>query len=314
VTEASALPREVEGTVVTVGTFDGVHRGHQAILSEIEERARARGLSSMLLTFDRHPLQVLRADSAPLLLTTPDEKKAILAQSGLDYVAFVSFTVEFSRYSPEQFVEEVLVRRLRARELVIGHDHGFGRGRSGDVSVLRRLGQIHGFDVDVVSGVDVDGALVSSTRLREAIAAGRVAEAAAGLGRPYSLRSTVVHGMGRGRSLGFPTANLTPPASDKLLPAEGIYAVRASLSSEILDGLLHLGPRPTFAGSPPSIELYLLDFDRDIYGDQVVVEFLERLRGVQPFDSAAALVEQMRADVVEARRFFKHLQDKPQDL
>ncbi len=310
----SALPSTVEGTVVTVGTFDGVHRGHQAILSEIEARARARGLSSMLLTFDRHPLQVLRPDDAPRLLTTADEKKAILAQSGLDYVAFVSFTVEFSRYSPEQFVAEVLVRRLRAKELVIGHDHGFGRGRSGDVSVLRRLGKIHGFDVDVVSGVDVDGALVSSTRVREAIEQGRVEDAASGLGRPYSLRSTVVHGMGRGRDLGFPTANLTPPPSDKLLPAEGIYAVQASLGSEIREGLLHLGPRPTFAGSPPSIELYLFDFDRDIYGDQVMVEFLHRLRGVQPFDSAAALVAQMREDVVAGRKFFARLQNRPGDL
>ncbi|MCG8469960.1 MAG: bifunctional riboflavin kinase/FAD synthetase [Gemmatimonadetes bacterium] len=313
-TGVSGLPETVRGTVVTVGTFDGVHRGHQAILTEIDRRARARGLRSVLLTFDRHPLRVLRPDAAPLMLTTPDEKKAIVAQSGLDYVAFVSFTIEFSRYAPEEFVEEVLVRRLRAKELVIGHDHGFGRGRSGDVEVLRRLGGAHGFEVDVVAGIEVGGRPVSSTRIREAIASGRVAEAAEGLGRPYSLRGTVVHGLGRGRTLGFPTANLTPPAGDKLLPAEGIYAVRASLGSEIRDGLLHLGPRPTFAGSPPTIELYLLDFDRDIYGDQVVVEFLERLREVRPFDSAAALVEQMRADVVEGRTFFQRLQKTRTDL
>lgn len=300
----SALPRGVEGTVVTVGTFDGVHRGHQAILAEIGRRARARGLHSTLLTFDRHPLIILRPESAPKLLTTPNEKKEILAQFGLDYVAFVSFTRAFSHYSPARFVEEVLVGRLRARELVIGHDHGFGRGRSGDVEVLRRLGARHGFDVDVVSGVEVDGGLVSSTRIRGAVAEGRVADAAAGLGRPYSIRGTVVHGLGRGRDLGFPTANLTPPPSEKLLPAEGIYTVRASVGQALLAGLLHLGPRPTFAGSPPTIELYLLDFDRDIYGERVVVEFLKRLRDVRPFSSAAHLVDQMREDRREAERFF----------
>lgn len=306
-TPESGLPGTVDGTVVTVGTFDGVHLGHQAILREIEERARARSLHSTLLTFDRHPLRILRPDSAPSLLTTANEKKEILAQFGLDYVAFVSFTHEFSRYTPEAFVEEVLVRRLRARELVIGHDHGFGRGRAGDVTVLERLGRVHGFAVDVVSGIEVAGGLVSSTRIREALSEGDAEDAARGLGRPYSLRGTVIHGLGRGRTLGFPTANLTPPGPDKLLPAEGIYAVRATVGAELRDGLLHLGPRPTFAGSPPAIELYLLDFDRDIYGERVVVEFMKRLREVQPFATAADLVAQMREDRDTAREFFASL-------
>ena len=301
---ASGLPPTVEGTVVTVGTFDGVHLGHRAILEEIGARARSRNLRSVLLTFDRHPLRVVRPDDAPPLLTTPNEKKEILAQYGLDYVAFVAFTLAFSRYSPEEFVEEVLVRRLRARELVIGHDHGFGRGRAGDVSVLERLGAVHGFEVDVVSGVEAAGGVVSSTRIRGDLASGRVEAATSQLGRPYSLRGTVVHGMGRGRTLGFPTANISPPPPEKLLPAEGIYAVRASIGQELLPGLLHLGPRPTFAGSPPTIELYLLDFDRDIYGERVVVEFLKKLRDVAPFGSAAELVEQMKADREDAIRFF----------
>jgi riboflavin kinase/FMN adenylyltransferase len=257
-----------------------------------------------LLTFDRHPLRVVRPEDAPLLLTMPNEKKEILAQFRVDYVAFVAFTRAFSRYSPGQFVREVLVRRLRAKELVIGHDHGFGRGRAGDVDVLRSLGAECGFDVDVVSGVEVGGVTVSSTGIRAAVASGRVEDAAAGLGRPYSIRGTIVHGMGRGRTLGFPTANFSAPSPDKLLPAEGIYAVRASLGSELLHGLLHLGPRPTFAGSPPTIELYLLDFDRDIYGDRVVVEFLHRLREVRPFSTAAELVDQMKADRVTAIDYF----------
>lgn len=300
----SGLPPTVRGTVVTVGTFDGVHLGHRAILVEIGARAEARGLHSVLLTFDRHPLRIVRPDDAPPCLTLPDEKKEILAQFDLDYVALVAFTREFSRYGPEEFVEEVLLGRLRARELVIGRDHGFGRGRSGDVDVLRRIGARRGFAVDVVDGVEVDGAPVSSTRIRAAVTEGRVAEAARMLGRPYSLRGAVVHGMGRGRTLGFPTANLSAPPPEKLLPAEGIYAVRAALGSGVREGLVHLGPRPTFAGSAPSLELYLLDFERDIYGENVMVEFLERLREVRPFGSAAELVGQMREDREAARRYF----------
>jgi riboflavin kinase/FMN adenylyltransferase len=302
--EPSGLPPEVEGTVLTVGTFDGVHRGHRAVLAEIVERADARGLSSVLVTFDRHPLTVVRPEHAPALLTTPDEKKEILAQTGLDYVAFLRFTRALSRYSPEAFVRTFLVGRFRVRELVIGYDHGFGRDRSGDIDTLRRLGGELGFDVDVVGEVTTDGGSISSTRLRDAIAAGRMEEATVGLGRPYSIQAPVVHGQGRGRDLGFPTANLQPPGGDKLLPPPGIYAVRACLRTDIRQGLVHLGPRPTFPGSPPSIELYLLDFEGDLYGEPVRVEFMSRLRDVLPFTSATELVEQMREDVRVARAFF----------
>jgi riboflavin kinase/FMN adenylyltransferase len=300
----SALPPEVEGTVVTVGTFDGVHRGHRAVLREIEDRARESGLRSVLVTFDRHPLTVVRPEDAPPLLTTPDEKKEILAQSGLDHVAFLPFTRSLSLYEPEEFVELVLVERFRVRELVIGYDHGFGHGRTGGVDTLRSSGRRLGFDVDVVGEVTLAGSSVSSTRLREAVREGRMEEAARGLGRPYSVRGPVVHGMGRGRDLGFPTANLKAPEGRKLLPRSGIYAVRASLQSEVRQGLVHLGPRPTFAGSPPSLELYLLDFDRDIYGETVRVDFLARLRDVLPFGSAEELVEQMQEDRERARSFF----------
>lgn len=308
----SGLPPGVNATVVTVGTFDGVHRGHKAVLDEIGRRAQRRGARSVLVTFDRHPLTVVRPGEAPGLLTTPDEKKAMLAQSGLDYVAFLPFTWTLSRYTPEEFIRLVLRDRFRVEELVIGHDHGFGRSRSGSIDTARRLGAELGFDVDVVAPVTEGEEKISSTRIRAAVAAGDVEAAARGLGRPYSFRGPVVHGLGRGRDLGFPTANLAAPGGRKLLPREGIYAVRASLTDEIRNGLLHLGPRPTFAGSPPSIELYLLDFDRDIYGERVQVDFLARLRDVEPFASAAELVEQMRRDRDRAREFFRSrgLQDR----
>lgn len=300
----SALPPDVEGTVVTVGTFDGVHRGHRAVLDEIAERARARRLQSVLVTFDRHPLTVVRPQEAPLVLTTVDERKEILAQSELDCVAFLPFTRKLSLYEPGEFVRLVLVERLRVRELVIGDDHGFGRSRSGDVETLRRAGRRHGFDVDVVAEVEAGGESVSSTRIRRAVREGRMEEAADALGRPYSFLASVVRGQGRGRELGFPTANLRPPEGRKLMPPSGIYAVRASLPGGGREGLLHVGPRPTFDDASPSVELYLMDFEGDLYGERVRVDVLTRLRDVAAFPSADELVEKMEEDRERAREYF----------
>jgi riboflavin kinase/FMN adenylyltransferase len=289
------------GTVVTVGTFDGVHRGHWAVLQEIRRRANATGRSSVLVTFDPHPLRIVRPEHAPPLLTTPVEKKEILAESGLDYAVFISFTETLSRYEPRRFVEEVLVARMGVSELVIGYDHGFGRDRSGDAETLRRIGREMGFAVDVVPPVASDGDPVSSSRIRRAVSTARMGEARAALGRPYSLRGVVVRGDGRGRHLGFPTANLKVPNADKLIPPPGIYAVQGVLRSGPHPGALHVGPRPTFKGSPPTIELHLMDFEEDLYGEEVRVDFIEFLREVRPFSTTAALVDQIREDVEVAR-------------
>lgn len=290
-----------KGTVITVGTFDGVHRGHWAVLQEIRRRAQATDRRSVLVTFDPHPLRIVRPEHAPPLLTTPVEKKEILAESGLDYAVFISFTETLSRYEPRRFVEEILVGRLGVSELVIGYDHGFGRDRSGDAETLRAIGAELGFDVDVVPPVETTGDPVSSSRIRRAVSEGRMEEARACLGRPYSLRGVVVRGDGRGRQLGFPTANLKVAGADKLIPPPGIYAVRGVLRTGTFAGALHLGPRPTFKGSPPTIELHLLDYEGDVYGEEIRVDFVEYLREVRPFGSAAALVEQMREDVEAAR-------------
>ena len=294
------LPTD-RGTVATVGTFDGVHRGHWEVLQEIRRRARATGRRSVLVTFDPHPLRIVRPEHAPPLLTTPVEKKEILAESGLDYAVFTTFTEKLSRYEPRRFIEEILVGRLGVEELVIGYDHGFGRDRSGDAETLRSVGAELGFVVDVVPPVAADGAPVSSSRIRRAVAEGRMPEARACLGRPYSVRGFVVKGEGRGRQLGFPTANLKVGDAYKLIPASGIYAVRGVLRDGTFQGALHLGPRPTFQGSPPTVELHLLDFEGDLYGEEVRVDFVELLREVRPFDSVAALVDQMREDVEAAR-------------
>ena len=294
------IPRD-RGTVATVGTFDGVHRGHWTVLREIRERADATGRRSVLVTFDPHPLRIVRPEHAPPMLTTPLEKKEILAEAGLDYAVFLSFTEALSRYEPRRFVEEILVERLRVEELVIGYDHGFGRDREGDPMTLRDIGDELGFTVDVVPPVVVGAEAVSSSRIRRMVAEGRVSEVIEPLGRPYSIRGIVVRGEGRGKGLGFPTANLAVRERDKLIPPEGIYAVRAILRSGTYTGALHMGPRPTFKGSPPSVELHLLDFDRDIYGEEIRVDFIERLRGIEPFTGVDALVDQIRKDVDRAR-------------
>jgi riboflavin kinase/FMN adenylyltransferase len=255
----------------------------------------------VLVTFDPHPLRIVRPEHAPRLLTTPLEKKEILAESGLDWAVFLTFTGALSRYEPRRFVEEILVGRLGVEELVIGYDHGFGRDREGDPGTLEQIGRELGFSVDVVAPVAADGAAVSSSRIRQLLADGDMVSARTCLGRPYSIRGVVVRGDGRGKGLGFPTANLQIAGSDKLIPPQGIYAVRGVLRSGTYAGALHLGPRPTFKGSPPSIELHLLDFDRDIYGEEVRVDFVEQLRGVEPFTTVDALVAQIRVDVEKAR-------------
>jgi len=299
-THPPGLPRD-RGTVATVGTFDGVHLGHWSVLQEIGRRAIATDRRSVLVTFDPHPLRIIRPEHAPPLLTTPLEKKEILAESGLDWAVFLSFTKELSKYEPRRFVEEVLLGRLGVEELVIGYDHGFGRDRSGDPETLVAIGAELGFSVDVVSPVNAEDHPVSSSRIRAAIAAADMREARACLGRPYSIRGVVVRGEGRGRGLGFPTANLRVGDRDKLIPPQGIYAVRAVLRSGTYLGALHLGPRPTFKGSPPTIELHVLDFDEDIYGEEVRVDFIDWLREIRPFATVAALVDQMKEDVEAAR-------------
>jgi riboflavin kinase / FMN adenylyltransferase len=296
------LPSDGRGSVITVGTFDGVHRGHREVLREIVRRGERTGRRSVLVTFHPHPLRIVRPEAAPPLLTTPDEKKQILAESGLEYAVFIPFTRVLQRYPADRFVEEILVRRLAMEELVVGYDHGFGRGREGDVETMRELGRRLGFGVDVVEAVEVEAGAISSTRIRRAVAEGDVAAAMNGLGRPYSLRGVVVRGDGRGRRLGFPTANIQVSDSDKLIPGSGVYAVFGTVRDRRLPGLLHLGPRPTFAGAGPSVELHLLDFDKELYGEAVKVELVERLRGVSAFSSAEELVAQLRRDAEEGRR------------
>jgi len=298
----TALPPDVRATVVAVGTFDGVHRGHRDVLDRLASRARQLGHRSVLVTFEPHPLEVVNPSAAPLLLTVGEEKREVFAESGIDYLAVVPFTPSLARYSAEDFVTHVLRERFRMEYLLMGHDHGFGRNREGDVEVLQALGARDGFRVEVVPPVSLgDGRPISSTAIRRAIAGGDLERASYALGRPYALGGRIVPGASRGRGLGFPTINLAPPSPRKLLPPQGVYAVRVQTPDGAYGGMLNLGPRPTFGDSAVSIEAHLFDAAGDWYGAWVRVDFIARIRDTVRFESPQALIEQLRRDEHAAR-------------
>ena len=288
-------------TVVTIGNFDGVHLGHRAILGRVQQRARELEAQAVAVTFDPHPLKVLRPGMHLPLLTTPAQKLKLLNASGLEAVVVLPFTREFAALPARDFVMQYFCERLKVREVVVGHDYCFGRNREGNIDLLRELGRTHGFTVQVVWAVEVDGAVVSSSLIRAMLKLGRVAEAANLLGRSYGVVGRVIQGKGRGaKLLGVPTANLRP--ENELLPATGIYAVRVRRGAETWLGAANIGTCPTFENGDFSLEVHLLDFDGDLYGDTLEVEFAARLREERKFPSLEALSAQIHADIAAARR------------
>jgi riboflavin kinase / FMN adenylyltransferase len=296
------------GSAVTIGAYDGVHLGHRFVISQLRRQASSLGLATVVVTFDRHPATVVRPDSAPRVLTDLPQKLELLADSGVDRTLVIPFDRSRSSESAEDFVRTVLVDALGARLVVVGSDFHFGHGRTGNVALLRDLGMAEGF---VTAGVELAelgaGGPVSSTRIRELLATGEVAEAAALLGRPHQVRGEVVAGQRRGASLlGFPTANVALPA-EIALPADGVYAGRYERpDGERFDAAISVGPPPTFTApadpTPSVVEAYLLDFEGDLYGEPARVSFVARLRDQRRFEVVDDLVAQMHDDVAEARR------------
>lgn len=309
-TDLAQVPADFGPSVVTIGNFDGVHRGHAGVLTRMVAGARAVGARSVAVTFTPHPQQVHRPDTAPPLLTGDADRLELLGRTGLDAVLLLTYTLEFAQQTAEEFVRRYLVDGLRARTVVVGRDVRFGRGNVGDLTTMVELGERYGFGVEVIEDVAPDDAQRrwSSTWVRELLEAGDVDAAAEVLGRPHRVRGTVVHGDARGRDLGFPTANLSPDATG-MVPADGVYAgrlLRPALApgsaDAVLPAAISIGTNPTFAGAQRRVEAYVLDrTDLDLYGEEVVLELVGRLRPTLRFDSVDALVERMHQDVADVR-------------
>lgn len=287
-----------KNTVLTLGTFDGVHLGHKKIIDRMKEKAAKIGGRNFLITFHPHPrIVVSKGKNEIRLLNTQREKISLLESYGVQNLLIIEFTKEFSQLSSEEFVKQYIINGIGLNEIVIGYDHHFGKGRGGDVNTLREMGEQFGFKVSSVDAVTLNDSSVSSTKIRNALAEGDIARANLFLGRPYCFSGTVIEGDKRGRLLGFPTANLRLEDESKLLPAIGIYAVEFILKGEKLLGVMSLGKRPTFYDSGNlTAEVYIYDFDKEIYGEFVTVNIIDRIRGEEKYDSAEELIEQMKKD------------------
>lgn len=290
---------------VTVGFFDGVHKGHAAVLGRTVEAAAGEGLAAVAVTFDRHPRQTLEPGKEPPLLTSLERKADLISSTGITTLLVLEFTHAFSLWSPNRFVQEILVRGLRARTAVVGSNFRFGHGAAGDVPLLRALGSAAGFTVLGVDLVEVDGRQVSSSSIREELGAGRLGWATRALGRRYVLDGTVVGGARRGAALGFPTANLAIPRG-MLLPGRGVYAGTASVQGSRYTAAINVGTNPTFGEEPLHVEAHLVDFEGDLRGLPMALEFWARLRDEVRFETAAELVGQMAEDVERTRAVLAH--------
>jgi len=294
------VPDEARGGIVTIGNFDGVHRGHAELVAHTHRQADARGVTAVVLTFHPHPRELLLPDQPQPLLTTLVDRITLLEQKGADQVLILRTTTDFLHLTAEEFFRQVILERLQAVALVEGQNFGFGRHREGNVQTLSTLCQKAGLNLDVIPPLLVNGRAVSSSEVRQALLRGVVGDAANLLGRPYHLQGVVGTGMRRGQTLGFPTANLERIST--LIPADGVYAVRALVRGQEWPAAVNIGPNPTFAEQARKVEVHLIGFQGNLYGEGLRIDFVQRLRDTRPFASAAELVEQLHRDVDEARR------------
>lgn len=308
---------DVEGApaAATIGFFDGVHRGHRQLLAQVCAEAHERRLTSMAVTFDSHPRAVLRADYQPQLLTPLDEKLQLLSTTGIDVCVVLPFTTELAALTAQQFMQQVLARRLHVQHLVVGYDHRFGHDRTEGVDHYRRYAEALGMSLSTAPALLHKGEAVSSSRVRRLLAEGMIDHATDCLGHPYTITGTVVPGYQKGRQLGFPTANIQVDDPCKLLPQRGAYTVKVRMGEgePMLRAVMNIGMRPTFHGDHVTIEVHIMDFHEQIYGRQITVEFCHRLRQERQFSSPDALASQLRADVRMANEQFEHDSENNQE-
>ncbi|MDX1542738.1 MAG: bifunctional riboflavin kinase/FAD synthetase [Christiangramia sp.] len=297
-------------TVVTIGTFDGVHAGHRKIIERLVNSAHANNLDSVVLTFFPHPRMVLQKESGIQLINTIDERKQLLEETGIDHLVVHPFTHQFSRLTAIEFVRDILVNKLKAKKIIIGYDHRFGRNRTADINDLKNFGEEFGFEVEEISQQDVEQVAVSSTKIRNALLEGRVERANMYLQHPFTLTGTIVKGRGIGKELGFPTANLEVKEEYKLIPKNGVYVIRTVIDGEQVYGMMNIGTNPTVGGKEKTIESYFFELDQDLYGKQLQIELLVRIRDEKKFGSVNELKLAMKQDQAFSRQYIKDNYDQ----
>lgn len=302
--DLNEIQAPLHNPVLTIGNFDGVHLGHLALFDLVKARAKALQGQSSVMTFEPHPLKVMRPGNGPALITPISQKLTLIDAAGIDVIFCVPFTRQFAAVSAEEFVRDILVGRIGIKEIVVGYDYTFGHKRLGDIGLLQRMGEELGFKVHVKAPIKIDETLVSSTSIRQLVQAGDLAEAERLLGRHYQISGTVIRGRRRGgRLLGYPTANLN--LIDELIPGRGVYVVTVLINGTLYPGVTNIGYNPTFGENALSVETHLLDFSEDILGRSIRVNFLQRLRDEKTFDSVAQLSEQIARDIEEARKIIE---------
>lgn len=293
-------------TVVTIGTFDGVHLGHRKIIQRLIDSAKKQSLQTALLTFYPHPRMVLQQSDDLKLINTIDERKHILKETGLEHLIIHPFTLEFSRLTARAYVEDILVKGLNAKKIVIGYDHHFGRNRTADINDLKAFGEEFNFEVDEISKQDIEDVAVSSTKIRKSLENGNLEKANEFLSKPFFISGEIVKGKRLGRQMGYPTANLKISDSYKLVPREGVYVVVSEIDGQRYYGMMNIGTNPTVGGQDQSIETYFFDLDKNLYGMHLQIQLLKRIRSEMKFENLDALIKAMKADEAFAQDFIKN--------
>ena len=300
--DISEIKRE-DNTAVTIGTFDGLHIGHQHILNVLKEKASRHKCRTFVVTFEPHPRLVLAKGNGIKILTPIEEKIKVFENSGVGNLLIINFTQEFSQQTSVEFIENLIIGKIVAKEIVIGYDHKFGKDRGGDESTFRKIAERYNFDLTVVPAKTINGEIVSSTKIRHALNEGDLEKVYSYLNRNYFFYGKVVKGAGRGKTLGFPTANVKLNDENKLIPKTGVYAVKCLIADETVFGVMNIGVRPTFENlNEPVIEVNLFNFDKEIYGENIEIEFLKRIRDEKKFNSKEELIKQIEKDKNEAMK------------